>query len=92
MTVVMDSTEYHGSRIQEQAEDSRSSRRSADSERITINMEGKDEHTPRRMRITKKDLEKFGLTVGCAGCRAANRGSTAAGHTEEGRTKSWETW
>ena len=35
----------------------------------------------------KKDLEKFGFTLGCAGCRAANRGSTAVGHTEECRKR-----
>ncbi len=33
----------------------------------------------------KKYLEKFGLAEGCAGCRAANRGSTAVEHTEECR-------
>ena len=33
----------------------------ADDERITINTKGKDEHAPRSVRITKKDLEKFGL-------------------------------
>ena len=45
------------------------------SERITINIEGKDEHVPRRMRIASKDLAKFGLTVGRAACRASSRGS-----------------
>ncbi len=58
-----------------------------DSERININIEGRDEYAPRRMRITKKDLEKFGFAVGCAGCRAANRGSSAVEHTEECRTR-----
>ncbi len=50
-------------------------------------MEGRDEHAPRRMRITAKDLDKFGFTVRCAGCRAANRGATAVGHTEECRRR-----
>ncbi len=58
-----------------------------DNERIAINIEGKDEQVPMRMRSTKKDLEKCGFTVGCAGRRAANRGSTAVGHTEECKTK-----
>ncbi len=40
--------------------------------RITIVIEDKGECAPRRMRIAKKDVEKFGFTVGCAGCRAAN--------------------
>ncbi len=56
-----------------------------DSDRIIINVEGKDERVPRRMRIDKKDLDKFGFTLGCAGCRAAYRGSTAVGHTGECR-------
>ncbi len=54
-------------------------------ERITINVEGKVEYAPRRMRITKKHLEKFGFTVGCAGCRPANRRPTAVGHAEKCR-------
>ncbi len=45
---------------------------------------------PRRHRITKRDLEKFGFTVGCPDCRAANRGSTAVGHTEECRKRIME--
>ncbi len=57
----------------------------ADNETITINIEGRGEYAPRRMRITKKDLEKFGFAVGCAGCRAANLGSTAVGQTEQYR-------
>ncbi len=42
------------------------------------------------MRITKKDVEKFEFNVGCAGSRAANRGSTAVGHTEECRRRIME--
>ena len=57
----------------------------ADNERITVKIEGAGEYAPRRVRTTRKDLEKFGFTVGCAGFRAANRGSTAVGHTEECR-------
>ncbi len=59
-------------------------------ERITINIDGKDGCVPRRLRTTKKDLEKFGFTVGCPGCRAANRGSTAVGHMEECRKRTME--
>ncbi len=58
-----------------------------DNEKITINIEGEDEYVLRRMRIDKKYLDKCGFTVGCADCRAANRGSMAAGHTEECRKK-----
>ena len=58
-----------------------------DNEKITSNAECKGEYVPRRMRITKRDLKKFGFTVGCAGCRAANRGSTAVGHSGAYRKK-----
>ncbi len=54
-----------GSRTQEQEE----GQIPADNKRITINIKGEDEYAPRRMRITKKDLEKFGFAVGRAGCR-----------------------
>ncbi len=50
---------------------------------IAVNIEGKDEHVARRMRIAERDLEKFGLTVGRAGCRVANRGGTHGGVQEE---------
>ncbi len=59
----------------------------ADNERINVNVKGKDEYAPRRMRITNKDLEKFGFAAGCPGCRAASRGSTAVGHTDECRKR-----
>ncbi len=36
-------------------------------EKIIKIFEGKAEYAPRRMRITKKALEKLGFTVGCAG-------------------------
>ena len=52
----------------------------ADNEGVTFNIEGKDEHTPRRMRITKTNLEKFGFAVGRAGGRAANRGYGGGTH------------
>ena len=37
--------------------------------------------------MKKEDLEKYGYTVGCPGCRAANRGTAAANHTEERRKR-----
>ena len=43
--------------------------------------------TRRRLRITKADLEKFGTTVGCPGCRAFTRGGAAANHNEECRNR-----
>ena len=50
-------------------------------------MKGKSDYTRRRFRIRKEDLEKFGYTAGCPGCRAANRGTTAANHSEECRKR-----
>ena len=32
-------------------------------------------------------MEKFGYTTGCPGCRAVNRGTTAANHSEECRSR-----
>ena len=32
-------------------------------------------------------MEKFGYMAGCPGCRAANRGTTAANHSEECRKR-----
>ena len=43
--------------------------------------------TRRRLRVTKADLEKFGTTVGCPGCRAFTRGGAAANHNEECRNR-----
>jgi hypothetical protein len=48
---------------------------------------GRDEYIPRRFRIQKGDLQKFGFTAGCPGCRAANRGLPATGHSEECRRR-----
>ena len=50
-------------------------------------VKGKSDCTRRRFRIRKDDLEKFGYTAGCPGCRAVNRGTTAANHTEECRSR-----
>ncbi len=54
---------------------------------VTKTFRGKEEFVPRRLRIKKEDLEKFGFTTGCPGCRAANRGTTAVGHAEECRKR-----
>ena len=50
-------------------------------------VKGKSDYTRRRFRIRKDDLEKFGYTAGCPGCRAVNRGATAANHSEECRSR-----
>ncbi len=47
----------------------------------------KDDYTPRRLMIRTDDLGKFGYTAGCPGRRAANRGTTAVGHTEACRKR-----
>ena len=54
---------------------------------FTRPVRGKEEYIPRRLRIRKADLEKYGYTVGCPGCRAANRGGTAINHNEECRQR-----
>jgi hypothetical protein len=41
----------------------------------------------KRVYITKKDLETYGPTVGCRGCRAANRGETSIPHNERCRAR-----
>ena len=56
-------------------------------EAITKSVQVRDEHMPRRFRIKKSDLERYGYTIGCPGCRAANRGLVAVGHTEECRRR-----
>ncbi len=55
----------------------------ADPEEFTKVARGQDERAPRRFRIKKEDLEKFGCPADFPGCRAANRCTTAVGHTEE---------
>ena len=50
-------------------------------------VKGKSDYTRRRFRKRKDDLEKFGYTAGCPGCRAVNRGTTAANHSEECRRR-----
>ena len=59
----------------------------ADSEEFTKTAKGDDDCVPRRLRIRKEDLERFGYTAGCPGCRAANRGTTAVNHTEDCRRR-----
>ena len=50
-------------------------------------LRGRNEYVPRRFRIHRGDLQRFGFTVGCPGCRAANRDLPAPGHTEECRRR-----
>jgi hypothetical protein len=54
---------------------------------LTKIVKGKGAFVPRRLRIKKEDLEKFGFTTGCPGCRAANNGSISVGHSEERRER-----
>ena len=42
---------------------------------------------PRRMRFDADDLDKYGYTFGCPGCRAKNRGDIAVNHSEECRRR-----
>ena len=41
----------------------------------------------RRPKIERKDVKNLGMTPGCPGCIAANRGSAARRHTEECRKR-----
>ncbi len=54
---------------------------------FTETVKGKSDFTRRRFRIRKEDLETFGYAAGCPGCRAADRGTTAANHSEECRKR-----
>ena len=47
----------------------------------------REEYTPRRLIIRKENLERYGYTVGCPECRAANRGLVAVGRTEACRKR-----
>ena len=41
----------------------------------------------RRIKITKQDLDKYQITVGCPGCLASNRGVRGVNQTEKCRKK-----
>ena len=45
------------------------------------------EAIPRRMRFDLDDLEKYGFTVGCPGCKSKSRGQTGVNHNEECRNR-----
>ena len=45
------------------------------------------EPVPRRAYIHKRDLEKFGYTVGCPGCVSVVRGGARQAHTEKCRRR-----
>ncbi len=59
----------------------------ADPAEFTEKAKGKSEFTSRRFRIRKEDLETFGHTADCPGCRAVNRGTTATNQSEERRKR-----
>ena len=42
---------------------------------------------PRRMRFDDDDLNKYGFTIGCPGCKAKNRGNVGVNHSEECRQR-----
>ena len=46
---------------------------------------------PRRMRFDMEDLDKYGHTIGCPGCRAKNRGEVGVNHNEDYRRRIEET-
>ena len=52
---------------------------------ITPPVVSKDEYLPRRLRILKTDLEKYGFTAGCPGCRAVSRNLPHVAHAEDCR-------
>jgi len=59
-----------------------------DKEEITEGVIGRKEETmPRRVKIYKEDLKKYGYTIGCDGCKAASRGKVHQGHSEECRKR-----
>ena len=41
----------------------------------------------RRVKITKRDVERWGLTPGCTGCINASRGGESKNHNEECRAR-----
>ena len=42
---------------------------------------------PRNVYIAKEDLERWGYTVGCPGCKSILRGTTRQGHSEACRRR-----
>ena len=46
-----------------------------------------DQALPRRFYISKKDIEKYGATPGCAGCHAMHMGKNPVAHNEACRKK-----
>ncbi len=41
----------------------------------------------RRLKIAKEDVKEFGMTAGCRGCVAVNRGGQAVNHSEICRSR-----
>ena len=54
---------------------------------LTKIVEGEANFVPRTLRIKKEEWEKFGITTGCPGSRAANKGSAAVRRSEECRKR-----
>ena len=46
-----------------------------------------EERTRRRPTIEQRDVDKFGISVGCPGCIAASRGAPSRHHTEACRKR-----
>ena len=46
-----------------------------------------EEPVPRRMRISKEDLQEHGFTDGCKGCKAIIKKAPAQAHTETCRAR-----
>ena len=42
---------------------------------------------PRRMRLDMDDLERYGYTLGCAGCKAKNGGEVGVNHSKDCRRR-----
>ncbi len=54
----------------------------AEAGELTETVKGKGVFALRRFRTRREDLEKLGHATGCAGCRSANRVTTAVGRAE----------
>jgi hypothetical protein len=52
------------------------------SEDVKFEEEGRQEVAPRRVKVTKKYLEKYGYTEGCEGCSRAHAGLGQRAHSE----------
>ena len=60
---------------------------SEDSTPVTTPVVVREELGPRRLRVRRDDLLRYGFTAGCPGCRAMNRGTAQMAHAEERRKR-----